>query len=105
MKKLVMGSRRGNLVLSKKNPSQETHYHGKSYHSRLERIVEQSTDRYQSCAFTFLMDAGERCAATQPGCHVSGIESDWLIGCCHTQGLGGFSQRRLANACASGVVA
>jgi len=51
-----MGSRRGNLVLSKKNPSQETHYHGKSYHSRLERIVEQSTDRYQSCAFTFLME-------------------------------------------------
>jgi hypothetical protein len=54
MKRVVMGSRRGNLVVSNKKPSQETHYHVKSYHSRFEYIAGKSSDRYQPCTLHFM---------------------------------------------------
>lgn len=61
-----MGSRRGNLVVSNKKPSQETHYHDKSYHSCFEYIAGKSSGRYQPCTFTFHVDAGEWCALAKP---------------------------------------
>src|SRR3972149_11335625 len=105
MKRVVMGSRRGNLVVSNKKPSQETHYHVKSYHSRFEYIAGKSSDRYQPCTFTFHVDAGKWCALAKPGRHVPGLEIYWLIGCGHASSLGGFPQRGLADGGDSGAVA
>ena len=100
-----MGPRRGNLGLTNKEPSQETHYHDKSYHSRFERIAGRSTGRYQSRTFTFHVDARERSALAKPRSDVPSIEGDQDIGCGHPASLGSFSERGLADGDAAGFMA
>ncbi len=79
-----MGPRRGNLGLTNKEPSRDTLYHEKSYHSYFKRIAGRSTNRYQSCTFTFYVDAHERSTFAKPRSDVSGIEGDQDIGCGHS---------------------
>ena len=99
-----MGSERDNLVFAETNFT-GTHYHDKSYHSCLSYVTAESSDRDEPCTFTFHVDDGERSALAKPGGDLSGIEVDWSQRCGHTARLVGISQRSLANARVTGIVA
>lgn len=85
------------ILLCQQKIVTKTHYHDKSYHSCFEHIATKLSNWNQSGAFTFHVDAGERCALAKPGRHVSGAESDWPVEQGHTQSLGGLSQRGMEN--------
>lgn len=93
-----MGTRRGNLIVLNKKPSQETHYRDKSYHSRFAQTARKSSNRDEPCTFTFHVDDGERSALAKPWGDISGAEGYWFIRCGHTASLDSVSERGMAGA-------
>ena len=61
-----MGSKRDNLALDKTDIT-GAHYHGKSYHKRLEHFDLGFANWHQSCTFTFFLDVGQRCTFAKSG--------------------------------------
>jgi len=99
-----MGSKRDNLVCDANKFHRRTHYHDRSYHRRSDYFDARTTSGDESGNVALYVYAGERSAAAEPRCNVSGAKIDRIIRRCHAQGLGSFWERRMANASHLGIV-
>lgn len=92
-------------LICQKRTGPKHHYQDESYHKRTEPIDPGAACWNKFSPATFHVDVGKWGVVAQPRGSIPGAKIDWANRCSHAAGVGGVSQRGVANAGDPGVVA